>query len=130
MGHDLVTVRRVAYRRCGEGQQFLDALVLRHLQRLGDERVELLDALVGQPVAVLEVISEPKLGLMRVRGPRTPAPVCVDDQQVNGVRPDVEHTQSHELTLPNYPKVNGGRGQNMTRPATTVNSSPPPRQSV
>ena len=40
-GQDLFAVRGVAYRRCSEGQQFLDTLVLRHLQCLGDERVEL-----------------------------------------------------------------------------------------
>src|SRR5260370_42409777 len=46
------------------------------------------------------MVAEAELGLVRERGYRASALVCVNHEQVNGIGADVEDTQSHTLTLP------------------------------
>src|SRR5258708_35349776 len=46
------------------------------------------------------MVAEAELGLVRERGYRASALVCVNHEQVNGIGADVEDTQSPTLTLP------------------------------
>ena len=64
LAQHLIRVGRVAHRGGGEREQVLDALVLSDLQRLADEGVQLLGAVVGQPTALFQVITEPQFGLV------------------------------------------------------------------
>jgi len=49
------------------------------------------------------VVAEAQLGLVRERGYRARALVRVYHEEVNGIGPDVQDTQSHTLTLPGRP---------------------------
>ena len=73
-GQHLVAVGRVPDGGGGEGQQLLHALVLGDLQRLVHERAQLLGAPSVQPVAGVQVVAQPQLGLVRERGDRRRAP--------------------------------------------------------
>ena len=99
LGQHLVGVGRVADRRGGEGEQLLDPLVLGDLERLADEGAQLLGALVGQPGAAFEVVTEPQLGLVGVDRGGPGAAVGVDHQEMHRVGAHVQDTESHTLTL-------------------------------
>ena len=92
---DLVAVDRVADRRRREGDDLLDALVLGDAQGVVDELVQLPRAQVGKPVAVFEMGGEPEIVLVgeRRKGRRTL--VGVHHEQVNGIGPHIEDTESH-----------------------------------
>ena len=55
--------------------------------------------LVGQPAAVLQVITEPQLGLVGEDRGRPRAVVRVHDQEMHRIGADVQDTESHTLTL-------------------------------
>src|SRR3984957_5071418 len=99
-GEHVVAVAGVAHGRGGEGEEILDALVLRDPQRLLDHLGQPLLADLGQCVAALQVGGERKFDLMRERGQRTCAWIGVNYQHVDGVRTDVQYPQSHDLTVP------------------------------
>ena len=64
-------------------------------ERLGGERGERVDPLLGHGSRVVEVLGEAQRLLVGVRRQRRGTAVGVDHQQVPGVGPDVEDAQPH-----------------------------------
>ena len=95
----LVGVARLADRRRGERDHRLAPLVLRLHESAADERDERVDSLVGQGTVRREVLGEPQRLLGRRRRQRWRAPMGVDDEQVGGVRTDVQDGFSHGSRL-------------------------------
>ena len=95
-GEHVVAVDRVADGRRGEGEEVLDALVLPDPHRLGDHLGQPRLADLRQGVAPLQVGGERKVNLVGERGQRPRPRVRVDDQQVHGIRADVEYPKSHD----------------------------------
>ena len=91
-GQHLVAVGGVPYRRGGEGEQFLHALVLGDLQRLVDERPQLPGDAGRQPVPVLQVIAEVQLRLVGEHRQRPPALMGVNHQEMHRIGADVQDT--------------------------------------
>ncbi len=88
-------LRRVPDRRRGEPGHLLAALVLGHLHRRRDEARQRLDALVGHRPRGVEVLRETQRLLVLVRRHGRGTPRGVDDEEVPGVRADVENAQPH-----------------------------------
>ena len=87
---------RVAHRRRGEREQLVAVRVpsacRRGAERRPDQRV---GARRGEVAALVDVLGQPQHALPRVLRGRLRAAVGVDDQQVHGVRTDVQHAQPH-----------------------------------
>ncbi len=91
----LLAVARLAHRGGGERQDLLDALVLRHPQRVLHLGAQRRHAAPVDGAVVVQQFRQAQFGLVRV-GRQRPCPgVGVHHEQVHGVGPDVEHTESH-----------------------------------
>ena len=99
-GQHLLAVHGLPDGRGRERDDALDARVLGDAQRLLDDRAQAALARLGQRTAVLQVSGELEFGLVREsrHGPRPL--VGIHHKQVHRVRPHIQHTKSHTLTLP------------------------------
>ena len=82
----------------GEGDQVLGALLVGLAARLGDDGREPRLAGLGDPPVGGDQRGELQLVLERRGRLGLPAAVRIHDQQVHGVRPDVEDTESQALS--------------------------------
>ena len=89
-----VRVRRVAHRGRRERQQVLAAQLDGLPAGVGDGGDQRVRALVLEP-SVADVLGQPQGGLGGVGRRRVPASLGIDHQEMDGVRADVEHTESH-----------------------------------
>ncbi len=92
---DVVGVAGLADGGGGEREEFLDALVLGCLERLLDDADEFVDPLRADRAVLVEELGKAQFHLVRVRGQRARARVCVHHQQMHRVRSHVEDTESH-----------------------------------
>jgi hypothetical protein len=92
---DVVGVAGLADGGCGEREQVLDALVLGGLERVLDDRDQLLDAFGTDRPGLVEELGKAQFRLVRVRGQGAGAGVRVHHQQMHRVRSHVEDTESH-----------------------------------
>lgn len=94
-GQYVVRIAGLTHGGGGERQHRLDTLVLGGLQRVLDRLDEFVDTVGADRPALVEQLGEPQFGLVRVRGQRARAGVCVHHQQMHRVRTHVEDTESH-----------------------------------
>ena len=82
--------------RGGRGrEQLVDLLGLGDRARLATAVLERDDALLGDRAVGVEVAHEPQHGALARRRERPPAGSHVGDEQVDGVRADVEDSEAH-----------------------------------
>src|SRR5215467_12123083 len=116
-GEYLITVDGCPDGGRGGRDEVLDPLVLRDPHRLRHGRSQPLLTVRGQLVVRIQVLGQQlQLLLVRKRRQRARARICVDDQQVDRVRADVQHPKSHGQTLPYALSASAGPGE----PAASV----------
>ncbi len=88
-------VRRLADGGCGGGQEFVDPLGCRHAPGFAHRRLEREDAVLGDRAVGREVAHEAQHGALTRGRQRTPSRPDIGDEQVDGVRADVEDSEAH-----------------------------------
>ena len=99
LGDRLGAVRRFAQRRGRDRQERLDILLAGDTAGFGRGIRQRIDALATDRAIRFEVAHEPQHPAKRRRGRRTVTRSSVGDEQVDGVRTDIENSQAHGLRL-------------------------------
>ena len=98
-GDHRCAVRRLAHRRRRGGQKLVDPFGLGDRTRLGDRRDQGAHALFGDRAVGVEIAHETQHGALARGRERPPSRAHIGDEQVDGVRADVEDSEAHSWSV-------------------------------